>query len=171
MNQHPEIWESLSPCLLWFLNSYKSQCYIYDETFKVFLYFLKALHPSIRAFDRPLPPNTHTISWMLPKDLFNKGLLSFKNVTPGKHTHYTQTLFTRPTHQITRKLLCLAWIPLCVWPLWQWPGYKCISYFLWCNCHLVVLLLNSSHFTALSEVWLAASIQLFGSIFFAILLI
>ena len=108
MNQHPEIWESLSPCLLWFLNSYKSQCYIYDETFKVFLYFLKALHPSIRAFDRPLPPNTHTISWMLPKDLFHKGLLSFKNVTPGKHTHYTQTLFTRPTHQITRKLLCLS---------------------------------------------------------------
>ena len=95
----------------------------------------------------------------------------FHECNPSKHTHYTQTLFTRPTHQITRKLLCLAWIPLCVWPLWQWPGYKCISYFLWCNCHLAVLLLNSSHFTALSEVWLAASIQLFGSIFFAILLI
>ena len=78
------------------------------KTCKLLLYFLKALHPSSWAFDKPLPPNTHTISWMLPKDLFHKGLLSFKNVTPGKHTHYTQTLFTRPTHQITRKLLCLS---------------------------------------------------------------
>ena len=96
----------------------------------------------------------------------------FHECNPSNPTHHTQTLFTRQTHQITRKLLCLAWInPLCVWPLRQWPGYKCISYFLWCNCHLAVLLLNSSHFTALSEVWLAASIQLFGSIFFAILLI
>ena len=70
----------------------------------------------------------------------------FHECNPSNPTHHTQTLFTRQTHQITRKLLCLAWInPLCVWPLRQWPGYKCISYFLWCNCHLGVFLLNNSH--------------------------
>ena len=32
----------------------------------------------------------------------------FHECNPSNPTHHTQTLFTRPTHQITRKLLCLS---------------------------------------------------------------
>ena len=100
--------------------------------------------------------HTQTISWMLPKDLLHKGLLSFMNVTLQSYTSYTN--FIHKTNSPDNQEVIM---PLCVWPRRQWPGYKCNFCFLWCKCHLGVFLLNNSHFKALSEPCLAGLIQQF----------
>ena len=127
------------------------------KTCKLLLYFLKALHPSSWAFDKPLSPNTHKPSPECYQRISSTMAFSLSWMYPlQSYTSYIN--FIHKTNSPDNQEVIM---PLCVWPRRQWPGYKCNFCFLWCKCHLGVFLLNNSHFKALSEPCPAGLIQQF----------